>query len=321
MKTLKLTTTLRIIGLCILMPVIAIAQASYVATAAKELAEALIRKGGQQGAKELAALGGEALAREALEKAAQEGGEKLAQKLAAQALEHGPALLKVAKSSPSTFVAAFDELTPAMRKAAAQAMTREPDLMARLFSKVGTEALTAAAKHPGVGTKVMEELGSEGAKTLGKLATTDEAIQLSRLAPELAKVAEPERRTLMEMIGKAPEKIMDLLEKHPKVMLTGAGVASFIAAKEQILGGAEIVTNENGIVSVVAKPGFIDRMWRQTTGTFETPLTGLISIAGLIMLVWGGIKLWVLVRLERAKVRIKEAQMVQEVGGEKEQAK
>ena len=320
MKILRLATALCIIGLCILTPVIANAQASVVAKAARELAEALIKKGGQQGAKEFAELGGEALGREALEKACQEGGASLAQTLAAQTLEHGPALLKVARSSPSAFLSAFEELTPAMQKAAAQAMTREPDLMAHLFSSVGKEAITAAAKHPGVGTRVMEALGTEGAKTLGKIATTDEAIQLCRLAPQLARAAVPERQTLMEMIGKAPERIMDLLEKHPKVMLTAAGVASFIAAKEQILGGAEIVTDENGVVRVVEKPGFIQRMSRQATETFKTPLAGIIWIGGLLLLAWGSIKLWAVVRLERAKVRTKEAQISQEAGREKEQS-
>jgi len=320
MKHLMLVTALGVIALCIQAPIRANAQAGWAAKMAARLFEALMRKGGQQGAKELVELGGETLAREALEKAAQEGGEKLAQRLADLALEHGAALLKVAKQSPSKFVSAFDELSPAMQTAAAEAITREPDLMARLFSSVGKEALAAAARHPGVGTQVVEVLGREGAEALGKV-TTDQAIQLGRLAPRIAGAAEPQRRTLLEMNEKAPERIMDLLEKHPKVLLTAAGVASFIAAKEQILGGAEIITDPNGVVRVVEKPGFIQRMWRQTTETFKTPLSGLVGIAGLIALAWGGIKLWAAIRLANAKVRIKEAQMSQEARREREQSK
>jgi hypothetical protein len=319
MKNLKLITALCVIALCIHAPIRANAQAGWVAKMAGDLAEALIRKGGQQGAKELTELGGETLAREALEKAAQEGGEKLAQRVADLALEHGAALLKVAKQSPSKFVSVFDELTPAMQKAAAQAITREPDRMARLFSTVGKQALKAAALHPGVGSQVVEALGPEGAEALGRVRT-DQAIQLGRLAPKIAGVAEPQRRTLMEMIEQAPERIMDLLEKHPKVLLTGAGLASFIAAKEQILGGAEIITDRNGVVRVVEKPGFLQRTWRQTTETFKTPLSSFLCIAGLIALAWGGIKVWAAVRLEKAKVRIKEAQMSQEARREREQS-
>jgi hypothetical protein len=316
MKNLKLIAALWVIALCIHAPIRANAQASWVVKMAGELVEALIRKGGQQGAKELMELGGETLAREALEKAAQEGGEKLAQRLANLALEHGAAVLKVAKQSPSKFVSAFDELTPAMQTAAAQAITREPELMARLFSNVGKEALAAAARHPGVGTQVVEVLGREGAEALGKV-TTDQAIQLGRLAPKIAGAAEPQRRTLLEMIEQAPERIMDLLEKHPRVLLTGAGVASFIAAKDQILGGAEIITDPKGVVRVVEKPGLIPRMWRQTTETFNTPLSGLVCIAGLLALAWGGVKLWAAIRLAKAKVRLKEAQMSREARREK----
>ncbi|MEI6394529.1 MAG: hypothetical protein WCT12_25910 [Verrucomicrobiota bacterium] len=287
------------------------AQLGWVAKAARQLVEGVAAKGGQQAAKELAEMGGDVFAREALEKAAQEGGEKLAQKLVSQTIEYGPALLKVSKSSPSQFISAFEELTPAMQKAAAQAMTREPDLMAQLFSNVGRDALTAAGKHPGVGTKVMETLGREGAETLGKI-TTDQAIQLSRLAPQLAKVAEPERRTLMEMIGKAPGKTLDLLEMNPKVMLTGAGVGLLIANREQIFGGAEIATDKDGVVRIVKKPGFIERMWGQTTETFSAPLGALIWIAASIVLGWGAIKLWAVFRIEQSKVRINAAHLAQE---------
>lgn len=310
MKNLTLITARCIIALCILTPIRANAQASWVAKTTSELVEALVKKGGQQGAKELMKIGGEALAREVLEKAAQEGGEKLAEKLATQTLKHGAALLKVAKQSPSKFILAFDELTPSMQKAAAQAITREPDLMARLFSSVGKEALTAAAQHPGVGSRVVNVLGREGTEVLSKV-TTDQAIQLSRLAPKIAEVAEPQRRTLIEMIGKAPERIMDLLEKHPRVLYTGAGVASFLAVKDQILGGSEIITDEDGVVTSVRKRGIFETLWEESLETFTAPLGGLIWIVAIILLAWGGIKLWAVLRIEKAKVRNKEAQLSQ----------
>jgi len=208
-----------------------------------------------------------------------------------------------------------------MRAAAAQAISREPELMARLFSSVGKDALEAAAKYPGVGTKIVDVLGQEGAQSLGQMTTADQAIQLSRLAPQIANVAEPERQKLMQIIGESPGRILDLLENHPKVLLTTAGVASFIAAKEQLLGGYEIRTDKDGNPIGVYKPGFIQRMWGQTIETFKAPLAGLILIAGLIMLTWGGIKLWAVVRLEKAKVRIKEAQMPQETQYSNEEPK
>lgn len=297
MKNLNLITALSVIALCLHAPMRANAQASWVAKTARTLVEALIQKGGQQGAKELMELGGETLAREALEKAAQEGGENLAQRLATLTVEHGAALLKVAKPSPSKFVSAFEELNPAMQKAAAHAITREPDLMARLFSTVGREALTAAGKHPGVGTQVMEALGREGAETLNRV-TTDQAIQLARLAPQIAKVPEPDRQALLNLIAKAPGRILDLLEKHPIVLASSVALAGFLAAKEQLLGKDEIAIGKDGKPVVVRKPGLFGTL----THEFRWPLSGIIGMLGLAIAAWAAIKLWATYRVSRAKV-------------------
>jgi hypothetical protein len=271
------------------------AQVSWTAKAARELVEATAAKGGAQAARQLAELGGAALARESLEKALQEGGEALAQKLVSRSLEYGPAILKVARSSPSRFVAAFDELSPALRQAAAHAITREPDRMARLFADLGKNALLVAALHPGVGTPVLEALGREGAETLARL-NTDQAVRLSRIAPQLARVAEPQRRELLALAGRAPGRILDLLEAHPKVLLTSAGVASFLALKDELLGTSDLTVDEDGMVRGVSRPGFIERVARQTAQTFHKPLAALIWIAGVILLAAGAIKLWALFR-------------------------
>jgi hypothetical protein len=150
--------------------------------------------------------------------------------------------------------------------------------------------------------------------------TTDEAIQLGRLAAKLANLAEPERRTLLDMIRKAPKTILDLLEEHPRVLYTTAGVASFIAVKDQLLGNVQIVTDENGVIQSIKKPGFFERIWSKTADKFSAPLAAIIWIAGLILLGWGGVKLWGTFRVEKTKVRIKEAQLAREAKKAREQA-
>ena len=97
-------------------------------------------------------------------------------------------------------------------------------------------------------------------------------------------------------------------------------MVSFIAAKKQILGGAEIIVDKYGKLTIVEEPGIIQRLWDRTTKTFQTPLSGLIWIGGLIMCAWGTIKLWGVIKLEKAKVRIKEAQINQEARREASKA-
>ena len=280
------------------------AQVSWIAKATRELVEAVAAKGGQQATKEFVALGGETLARETLEKAVQEGGEQLVQRMTTQVIAYGPALLKVGQSSPSRFVSAFEELTPAMRSATAQAMTREPELMGTLFSDLGKDALTAAAQHPGVGTQVMSVLGKDGAEALGKIAT-DDAIQLCRVAPKLADVTEPERRALLQIISESPGKTMKLLEDHPTVFKTAAALTAFIALKREIIGDEEIAVDTNGMAHVIRKRGVIPSLVK----TFYLPLSTIVYACAAIVIGWGGIKLWAITRVERVRVALKEAQL------------
>lgn len=67
-------------------------------------------------------------------------------------------------------------------------------------------------------------------------------------------------------------------------------------------------------------PGLFQIMLEHITATFQTPLSGLIWIGGLIMCAWGTIKLWGVIKLEKAKVRIKEAQINQEARREASKA-
>jgi len=78
--------------------------------------------------------------------------------------------------------------------------------------------------------------------------------------------------------------------------------------------------DKNGEVHVGKYPGFFQIMWEYIMQTFQTPLSGLIWIGGLIMCAWGTIKLWGVIKLEKAKVRIKEAQINQEARREASKA-
>ena len=132
--------------------------------------------------------------------------------------------------------------------------------------------------------------------------TTDQAVQLARLAPQIAKVPEPDRQRLMELIARAPGRVLDLLETHPKVLATSAALAGFLAAKDQLLGTDEIEIGPDGKPRVARKPGLVGTLTRE----FHRPLSGIVGLVGLAIAVWAAIKLWATYRVSRAKVTAAE---------------
>jgi hypothetical protein len=242
-------------------------------------------------------MGGEKAVQEVIEVAAREGGEQLAERLTATALTHGPAIIRGARVSPARFLAAFESVEPALKEAALQGIRREPELMARMVAEVGREALMVEAKHPGVGVKVLQSLGAEGAVVAAKLPT-DEAIRLTRIAPKVASVPAGERSELLRLIGQAPGRTLSLLERHPNVLTTGALLTAFLASKQELLGNEELVVGPEGSIRKAGKPGLISRI----LAMFHEPIALLFYAIGAAIVLWSGIKLWGTYRITRAKV-------------------
>lgn len=284
MKTPRLIVILAVL---FLLGANAYSQASTTAQVARELFEQLATKGGAQTAKQLAELGGEKAVQETLETAYREGGDTLVQQLAKQADAYGPAFLEGAKVSPSRFVQAFDALPEGVRAGALQAVRREPDTMAALVARHGEAALSAAAKHPGVATDIVSTLGDDGIRTLAKL-NTDQAIRLARLTPDLARLPDPQRKQWLELIFAVPEKILDLLENHPKVLGSATALGVIEMVKDQILGDSEIRVGPDGQSILVEKPGLIDRGIRQ----FRPEIAIVLLAAGACLVAWASVHIW-----------------------------
>lgn len=265
------------------------AQAAAAGKALTEIAEAGLRKilqtgaqqAGERAAAELAEVGGETAVRAVVMQAAREGGEEAVEKLAANASRYGVTLLKGAKESPKSFLRAWEKVPENLRAGALAELRREPELFAGAISRAGNagaDVLLAAGKNPGVSSQIMKDLGVESASVVKNLAT-DEAVLLAKQAPAVAKVAgAAERREFLAMVEKAPAKVLGWVEKHPKVLLTSAALAAFIASKDEILG-----TKEN--------PGFIERI------AGKPVMMGAWITAAILCL---GLGAWMLIKLRGA---------------------
>jgi hypothetical protein len=246
--------------------------------AARDLVEVMVREGGREAAAELAEMGGEAAVRGLLKRVASEGGEELVERVAKYGTRYGPEALKAVERSPGRMIRALDGMPPSLVAPAVRAAAREPELTARLVGEYGVDALEVAAKHPGVGAGLAEKLGADGI-TIGQKLSTDQAVAFARYADDIAARPPGERNELLDAMVKAPSKVLDYLENHPRVLLTTGGVAAIIAAKDNLL-GSPIPSGDHD----APPPGLIERIVLRGLEKFTVPIvaTGVILAGGIV---------------------------------------
>lgn len=219
----------------------------------------LVEKLGQRGAKELLEVGGEAAVREVVEKAVAEGGEQIAREVAVYAERYGARSLLAFREAPVAMAQAMRKVPAELAEGAMRAAAREPAAIAKLVATHGDDVLLVAAKHPGVGVDIAGKLGSEGCAVARQL-TTPEAIRLARLGDDLARLPAAERAGVLARIGKSPQRVLEWLEKHPKVLGTAALTTTALVTIDKMLGDAE-------------SPGFVERVVSQ----MKTPIGWILA--------------------------------------------
>ncbi|MGB7158093.1 MAG: hypothetical protein WBD40_08505, partial [Tepidisphaeraceae bacterium] len=163
-----------------------------------------------------------------------------------------------------------------------------PDLIARLVASHGAPALEAAARHPGVGSKLVTTLGDDGV-ALGRRLTTDQAVVVARHADEIAALPASQRASVTAALSRTPARVVSYLERHPKTLLTAAGVVTVVALKDEIIGTTQVALDAAGNPIALAKPGFIERL----VGEPVKQATNLLGVVGASLLAgWGSIQLW-----------------------------
>ncbi len=284
-------------------PADALVGGSAIRKMVSELVELIARKS-PGAADDLAKLGGEKALKELTEQIAETAGEKGLKQLQGLVAEHGVSAVKALKTNPGRLLQALDHIPASLQKQAISALNYSPDVLNRLIATYGPDALLAAVKHPGIGTEVMEKLGREGMEAALKLEKRD-LMRLHRLSPNLSQLEAARRSPVMDMLLKAPERTLSLLERHPNVLMTAAGVAVLINYRDALLGGSDRVQNPDGTWEVTSRPGMLER----TVGKFlesEPVKTGIIlifSVLGLIIFMRGLISMWAAVQRQRMNQR------------------
>ena len=285
------------------------AQANLFVKGAREIAEAIVKKKGPSiAARELAEFGGEQAIQEVLEKASHEGGEALAGKVIRYGKKYGLSAVKTIDNSPALYIKALDEIPETLVERALWAAQREPAAVTRLLSRHGSDALQVAAKYRGVGTDIVSKLGDDGVR-MARNMTENQAIVLARHADDIAALPPGRKSQVMDAFLAAPGRVVEYLEKHPRALLTGAGIATLVALKDDVLGKDEEITVNSDGSKTVRKRGLVDRMLDRiqalvlsTLDRFRNLLSAIMVVPAVILAFWGAVKIWGCYRRERVRV-------------------
>jgi precorrin-6x reductase len=278
--------------------------ANIVTKGAREIAEAILRKGGKEATEELAEYGGKQAIQEVLEKASREGGSELVERVIRYGKKYGVSAVRTIDNAPSLYVRSLDKLPEEMIERALWAAQRKPEVITRLVSDYGADALRVAAKHRGVGSRIVAQLGDDGVQ-MAKDLTEEQGVILARHADDIASLPRQQRNQVVDAIISAPKRTIDYMEKHPKVFGTAAGIATLVALKDEVFGTYEEVTTHPDGTKTVSKRGILERILDK----FHTPLTAIIVVFAVIIGGWGAIKIWGEYRREKVRVLKAEAKL------------
>ncbi len=242
--------------------------------------------------------------RETLERVAAEAGEASMRQAAALAERHGVIALRAVRRMPAGTAApaleAIEQTAPDLVGPALRALAREGEgeTLAQLAARFGPNALEAAAKHPGVGTPLVNKLGAEGVD-LARRLSTDQAMAVARQADGIAALPVAERAGVMSLLLRQPGKMASFLDKNPRFFLIAGAGALLIANADTLLDGqSEIVIGPDGQPMLVQTAGLVER------SVVKPLMTWIVPILAIIVAGWGAIRLWGVLRRERGRSRV-----------------
>lgn len=192
--------------LTLLTPSVSHAQGGLARKAVTELVEIFTKSSAKNTAKEFAEIGGEKAVRDVIEKAAAQGGDDLVGQVASLGRSNGPRAIKALEVDPALMTKALKGLPEKQMADAVNEAARNPSLMTKLVHAHGDEVLTVSARHPGIGTQVIDEFGEAGLKATKQLDTGD-VIILARMKG-FRELPESAQRKFLNLLGRKPNEVV-----------------------------------------------------------------------------------------------------------------
>lgn len=286
MKTTRISKKCRacLLAVILALPVLhsAPAPALPLARPARELAEWTVRQAGKLTGRHAVERAATPAAREFVERAAREGGEELAEFAAKTVARHGDDALRALKHAPASTLNALRALPEKELAHALRALRRDPGLLDGVAGRHAGAALRAEAKAPGVGARLVRDLGDEGAALTQRLGP-DEIVRLSAYRREVMQLPAADRGALLAALQREPGRIIGALERQGArrtlIAVTAIGTGAYVATNNRA--GTRTVlpdgsTVDEGVVSV-----FINRLTERLfapVGMAIAILTGTLAL-------------------------------------------
>jgi hypothetical protein len=252
---------------------------------------------------EIAKLGGKTAVEGFSTRIAEDGGDAALGRAAHYVEEFGPAALTALAKlpHPASVLKVLDELSPEEARRAIFYLGRaDGAALAEATDRFGIAALRLELQHPGVGTKIAEDLGADGIAVARQLPT-DQAIVLARKSSEIAALPEGQRTALLTRAARHASDFVDFLESHPKFVFTVAATTVLLEEKDRIFGGTKIALDAHGVPVAVVASGLFERLFQTTLAGLQNTVLAPIGLAiALLVGGWGAIKLLFLFRRHKA---------------------
>lgn len=260
---------------------------------------------------ELAEYGGETFVRNLAQRLVREGGEEALEKAVALTGKYGPDVLRAVDNAPSptTLLRALDDIPtdqvgPAIRRLSAGPQGKT---LASLVDRHGANVLRTEIAHPGVGVRLVQNLGNDGIRLSQRLGR-EEAITVARHAEDIAMLPGDQKSNVLRLLYEDTKRMVEFMgrfvERNPgKTLFTAATTAIILADAERVLGGDDIIIDKDGNPQVVSKPGLLGRTVETTATNLLRPILNvLLPLIAIGVGAWIGIKLWFAYRLNRLKL-------------------
>lgn len=293
----------------------ATAQTTVLREGAERLLQATAKFFGKAGAREigeeLAEYGGETFVRNLAQRLVREGGEEALEKVVVLSTKYGPDVLRAVDNAPSptTLLRALDDIPTDQVGTAIKRLSAgsQGKTLAILVERHGANVLRTEIAHPGIGVRLVQNLGDDGIRLSQRLGR-DEMITVARHAEDIAKLPSEQKSNVLQLLYEDTKRMVAFMgrfvERNPgKTLFTAATTTIVLANAERVLGGDDIIIDKDGNAQVVSKPGLLGRTVETTVTNILRPiLYVLLPLIALGASTWIAIKLWSTYRLNRLKL-------------------